>query len=270
MKIVVSGGISPEQAVATAEAMFGDWTTDMSPGPVPAEAAGEEQPARTIVVDMPDAGQAAVVAAVRAPSRQSPDYFPLELANSVLGGGSSGRLFEEIRTKRSLSYGAYSGFADRADASLLTASAQTKNETADEVAQIFLNEFGRLGSEALDEDLLERRRLFLSGGYARSLETSGGFNGIVSTLLQQGLTPDEASRYAERLAAVDADAATAAAQTYVDPAKATLVIVGDASQFLDDLKTVRDNIEVIPADRLDLATADLLKAVEAAEGAAGE
>ncbi|KEO87868.1 peptidase M16 [Erythrobacter sp. JL475] len=270
MKIVVSGGISPDQAVATAEAMFGDWTTDMSPGPVPAQAAGDEQPVRTIVIDMPDAGQAAVVAAVRAPSRQSEDYFPLELANSVLGGGSSGRLFEEIRTKRSLSYGAYSGFADRADASLLTASAQTKNETADEVAQIFLNEFGRLGSEALDEDLLERRRLFLSGGYARSLETSGGFNGIVSTLLQQGLTPDEAARYAERLAAVDADAATAAAQTYVDPAKATLVIVGDASQFLDDLKAVRDNIEVIPADRLDLASAELLKAVETAEGATGD
>ena len=270
MKIVVSGGISPEQAIATAEAMFGGWETNMLPGPVPEAAAGDEQPVRTIVIDMPDSGQAAVVAAVRAPSRQSQDYFPLELANSVLGGGSSGRLFEEIRTKRSLSYGAYSGFADRADASILTASAQTKNETADEVVQIFLAEFERLGSEPLDEDLLERRRVFMSGGYARSLETSGGFNGIVSTLLQQGLSPEEASRYAERLADVDAATATIAAQTYVDPAKATLVIVGDAAHFLDDLKAVRDNIEVIPADQLDLASADLRKMAETAEGGDAE
>jgi len=270
MRLVISGGIAPEDAIATAEAMFGDWSTDMLPGALPSEAAGRAQPVRTIVVDMPDAGQASVIAAVRAPSRQSEDYFPLELANSVLGGGSSGRLFEEIRTKRSLSYGAYSGFADRADDSLLQASAQTKNESADEVTQIFLSEFERLGSEALSEDLLQRRRLYMTGGYARSLETSGGFNRIVATLLQQGLPADEASRYAARLGAVDAQAATTAARSYVNPDRATIVIVGDASQFLDDLAAVRDNIEVIPAEDLDLASAALRSSVEAAEGGSAE
>ena len=267
MKIVISGGISPEDAIAAAEAMFGDWQVETPLGAVPEESAGEVQPVRTIVVDMPGAGQAAVVAAVRAPSRLDPDYFPLELANSVLGGGSSGRLFEEIRTKRSLSYGAYSGFADRADASLLQASAQTKNDTADEVAQIFLDEFARLGDEPLSEDLLQRRRLFMTGAFARSLGTSGGFNAIVATLLQQGLSPEEASRFAERLAAVDADAASAAAREYVDPDSATIVIVGDASQFVDDLAAVRGNIEVIPSDELDLASARLRRVVTEAEGA---
>jgi len=264
MQIVVSGGIAPEQAMATAEAMFGDWSTLMSAGPLPEESAGETQPVRTIVVDMPDAGQASVIAAVRAPSRTDPDYFALELANAVLGGGSSGRLFEEIRTKRSLSYGAYSGFPDRIDDAILTASAQTKNDSADEVTQIFLDEFERLGSEALDEDLLARRRLYMTGGYGRSLETSGGFNRIIATLLQQGLEPEEAARFAERLASVDADAASAAAQRYVDPDRATIVIVGDASQFIDDLRNFRDNVEIIPADALDLSRPDLA-VVEAAK-----
>ncbi|MEP3423049.1 MAG: pitrilysin family protein [Erythrobacter sp.] len=262
MKIVISGGIAPDVAIARAEAMFGDWSTLMRAGPLPEEAAGAPQPVRTIVVDLPDAGQAAVVAAVRAPSRTDADFFPLELANSVLGGGSSGRLFEEIRTKRSLSYGAYSGFADRRDTSILTASAQTKNDTADEVAQIFLDEFDRLGSEELSEDLLQRRRLYLSGAHARALETSGGFNRIVATLLQQGLPAEEAARFAARLAAVDAEAATAAAREYVDPDAATIVIVGDASQFLDDLSAVRDNIELIPGDQLDLTSATLRKPEE--------
>lgn len=266
MQIVISGGIAPADAIAAAEAMFGDWSVDTAPGAVPAESAGEAQGVRTIVVDMPDAGQASVIAAVRAPSRTDADYFPLELANSVLGGGSSGRLFDEIRTKRSLSYGAYSGFADRRDASILTASAQTKNDTADEVVQIFLNEFERLSTEQLDEDLLERRRLYLSGSFARRSETSGGLNGIISTLLSQGLTADEAARYAERLAAVDAASASAAARTYVDPARATVVIVGDASQFLEDLQAIRGDVEVIPAGELDLARADLRAMVEMAEG----
>ena len=270
MKIVVSGGIDPQDAIATAEAMFGAWTSGVEPASIPAEAAGGAQEPRTIVVDLPDAGQAAVIAAVRAPSRLDADYYPLELANSVLGGGSSGRLFEEIRTKRSLSYGAYSGFADRADASILTASAQTKNDTADEVAQILLNEFDRLGSEPLDEDLLQRRRLYLGGRAARTLETSGGFNAIVANLLLQGLDAKEALQLAQRLDAVDSQSASAVARTYVDPEKATVVIVGDASQFVDDLAAVRGNVEIIPVDELDLDAADLRRELADRTGAADE
>lgn len=259
-QIIVSGGIDPESAVALAERMFGDWTVESVAAPAPANPAGDAQPVRTIVVDMPDAGQAAVIAAVRAPNRASADYYPLTLANSVLGGGSSGRLFEEVRTKRSLSYGAYSGFSSRADDSILTASAQTKNETADEVAQLFLDEFARLGSEAFSDDLLERRRLYLSGGYSRSLETSSGFNAIVASLLQQGIGPEEAAQYAARLDAVDAASANAAAESYVDPDKATIVIVGNAAEFLEDVRAIRPDVEVISAEALDLSSTGLRKA----------
>ncbi len=256
-QIIISGGIAPTQAVALAESLFGDWEVDRPAPEADADPAGAAQPVRTIVIDMPEAGQAAVVAAVRAPNRASADYYPLLLANSVLGGGSSGRLFEEVRTKRSLSYGAYSGFASRADESILTASAQTKNETADEVAKLFLDEFARLGSEPLDEELLAKRRLYLSGGYSRSLETSSGFNRIVAGLLQQGIGPEEAARYAARLEAVDAMSASKAASDYVDPGKATLVIVGNAGEFLDDLKAIRPDVEVIAEEDLDLSSAGL-------------
>ncbi len=262
MQIVVSGGIAPEMALSVTEEMLGDWDTDLLPWALPEDAAGPAQPTRTIVVDTPDAGQASVIAAVRAPSRQSPDYFPLELANSVLGGGSSGRLFEEVRTKRSLSYGAYSGFADRGDDSILTASAQTKNESADEVVQLFLNEFERLGSEDLAEDLLQKRRLYLQGRQARALETSSGFNAIVAGLMLQGLPPAEAARFAERLAAVDSASASEAASRIVNPDIATIVVVGDADEFVEDLRAIRDDVEVIPASELDLASAGLRKVSE--------
>ena len=255
-KIIVSGGIDPAQGTSLAQTLFGDWQVD-GPAPTPvADPAGEAQPVRTVVIDMPEAGQAAVLAAVRAIPRDDERYYALELSNAVLGGGSSGRLFEEIRTKRSLSYGAYSGFADRADESVLSASAQTKNETADEVAQIFLDEFARLGTEPLDRQLLDKRRLYLGGNYARSLESSAGFNGIVAGLMQQGLEPAEAARYAERLAQVTPESASAAASEFVDPEKATLVIVGNAAEFLDDLRAIRPDVEVIPAEGLDLSAAD--------------
>ena len=218
-----------------------------------AQPTGAGEPVRTVVIDMPDAGQAAVYAGLRAPSRTDGDYYALEIANAILGGGSSGRLFEEVRTKRSISYGAGSGLiTDR-----LVASSQTQNATADEVVQVFLDEFDRLGSEAVADDLLNRRRLYLGGNYARSLETSGGFNAIVANLILDGQEPAEAARYADRLQAVSPEAAAKAAADYVTADKASIIVVGNAAEFLDDLRAIRPDVEVIPAASLDLSSKDL-------------
>ncbi|MDX1704270.1 MAG: hypothetical protein R3235_08265, partial [Altererythrobacter ishigakiensis] len=67
---------------------------------------------------------------------------------------------------------------------------------------------------------------------------------------------------AERLNAVDGEAASSVARTYVDPDKATLVVVGDASQFLDDLKAIRGDVEVIAAEDVNLSSASLRKVEE--------
>ena len=239
------------------QSLFGDWTST-APAPVPPEnPAGDPEPVRTLVIDMPDAGQAAVIAGVRAPSRQSDDYFPLMLANAVLGAGSNGRLFEEVRTKRGLSYGAYSGFGDRADDAILTASAQTKNETADEVAQVILGELERLGAEPAGEAALQKRRLFVGASYERALESSSGFNGIVAGLMLQGIEPTAAGEIAERLAAVSPEAAAEVARRLVTPEQASLVVVGNAAAFVDELRAIRPNLDVISAAELDLDSADL-------------
>ena len=259
-KLVVSGGITSDEAATLTESLFGGWASD---APVPdaiSDPAGEAPAPRTIVIDMPDAGQAAVVAGFRAIARKDEDFYPLQLANTVLGSGSNGRLFEEVRTKRGLSYGAYSSLGQSLDAAILTARAQTKNETADEVATVFFEQFKLLGDEPADEEFLQKRRLFLSGSIARSLETTGGFNGQVANLMLRGIDPKEAFAIADRLAAVSADDAAEMAVKYLDAERASLVIVGDASQFLDDLKALRGEVEVIPASELDLAASDLRKA----------
>lgn len=255
--MVVSGGIEPEAAARIAEALFGDWTST-APAPQPVvRPAGQGAAPRTVVIDMPSAGQAAVLAGVRAVPRQAPDYFPLLLANSVLGAGSNGRLFEEVRTKRGLSYGAYSTVPSRLDEAVLTASAQTQNPTADEVAQVMLEQFAALGAQPADAESLQKRRLYLAGSVTRQLETSAGFNSLVAGNMLQGLDPGEALHFAVRLAAVSPDAAAAAAQRYVTPQQASLVVVGNAAEFLDDLRKIRPDVTVITAADLDLSSADL-------------
>ena len=255
--LIVSGGLDAAQATAMAGRLFGGWR-GVGPAPAaPMARAGEVQRVRTLVVDLPGAGQAAVVAAVRGIDRSDADYYNMSVANAVLGAGSNGRLFEEVRVKRALSYGAGSGMPARMDDAVLTASAQTKNESAAEVAQIFLNELDRLGREPLAADAVGKRIAFLSGNFSRQAESSAGLGAVLAGLIQQGVAPSEAAHFVQRLEGVTPAAASAIAGKVTSSARATLVIVGDASKFIDKLRAIRPDVEVIAADRLDLDAADL-------------
>ncbi|MDY7098251.1 MAG: pitrilysin family protein [Pseudomonadota bacterium] len=265
-KMVISGGIAPDEAAKLAEKLFGGWTSDAAAPAMVANPAGNGTTPRTIVIDMPDAGQAAVVAGVRALKRSDEDFYPLWLANTVLGSGSNGRLFEEVRTKRGLSYGAYSRLGQTLDTATMTARAQTKNETADEVAAVFFEQFKLLSDDMLEEDGLQKRRLFLSGAIARSLETSGGFNGQIANRMLRGIAPGEAFEVSDRLSEVSSQEAATAAAKYLTADRASLIIVGDAKQFLEPLKELRGDVEVILVDELDLASTDLRKALKEQKG----
>lgn len=250
--LVVSGGINPQATEAMTQRLFGSWR-GQGPAPlVPTARAGNAQKVRTIVVDMPGAGQAAVVAAVRGVDRADPDYYNMVIANAILGSGSNGRLFEEVRTKRALSYGANSNLPARADDAVLTASSQTKNESAADVAKIFLDELDRLGSQPLAPDQIQKRKAYVSGIYTLQSETSSGFGATLAGLIQQGLSPSEAVRYLENVDAVTADAASKAATRISAANRATLVIVGDSSQFIEKVRALRPDVEVISADQLNL------------------
>lgn len=250
--VIVTGGIAPDSARQISEQLFGAWQADGYPPPNPQVDAGEPSRPRVIVVDMPGAGQAAVAVGLPIPARRDPAWADLMVANAILGAGSNGRLFQEIRTKRALSYGAYSNLAARAGPGMMAATAQTKNESAAAVVEVFLAELGRLSTEPFDAETVEQRVAFLQGGLGRQAETGEGFGGALANLTMQGLPPQEAVALRDRVGKVTPAAASTAAQATVDPKRATIVIVGDGKLFLDALRKAHPEVEVIPAAALKL------------------
>ncbi len=250
--VIVTGGIASSEAKRIADKLFGNWQASGAAPVEPASPGGEAAKPRLIVVDMPGAGQAAVSAGLRIPERRDPNYPDLIVANAILGAGSNGRLFQEVRTKRALSYGAYSALSGRAGAGMMVASAQTKNESAPDVAEIFLAELKRLASEPFDQTTTAQRVAFLQGGIGRQSETSRGFAATLATMIQQGLPPAMAAAMRDRIGAVTPEAAAAAARASVDSSRASIVIVGDAKLFVDKLRAAHPEVEVIPAASLDL------------------
>jgi len=255
--VIVSGGIDPAAAKQIAEKGFGDWRAEGGVAQPPAELAGSTGPGRTLVVDLPGAGQAAVYALARGIERKDASFYDAQIANSVLGGSSTARLFNEIRVKRALSYGAYSGLTTARDQGLLVASAQTKNESAAEVTKIFLDELARISSEPLDAGLVQNRQTYLAGVFQRNMETSVGFNGAIVGGLLRDIEPAEVLAYTNKITQTSGAAATAAMGRILKPDSISIVIVGDAAKFVDKLKEIRPNVEVVPAAQLDLAVAGI-------------
>ena len=254
--LVMTGDIEPEAAFALASQAFGDWARPNDPLPQ-TPASGPPLAPRVVVVDLPGTGQAAVAVGARSIARRDPAYYDVQVINAVLGGGYSARLNEEIRVKRGLSYGSGSGVAEHRDAGLFYASAQTRNDAADQVAGLLIDQVKGLGAAPPAPGELEARKAALTGAFGRNAATSLGFATDIANYVGYGLDPAAVGAFTGRIDAVTADQAQGAATKAVDPAQASVVVVGDAKQFLPALKQRFANLVVIEADKLDLDAADL-------------
>ncbi|MBK7935468.1 MAG: insulinase family protein [Acidobacteria bacterium] len=280
------GDISPTQAMALARTHFGTWKSTVRTiqgNPVSiTETAGSvqqrkdadrDQPLvkRMLVIDLPGSGQAAVSYAKQLQFAGRVDwnegkratidkeYFPGVVMNSLLGGGYSSRLNQEIRIKRGLSYGAGSSITWRAYDSRFSTRTQTKNESAPEVVELVLEELKRLAKSNATAVDVGPRQAALIGDFGRSLETNSSMIGVVADLYDLWLDPSELDRYMSNVQSVSSDQIRAFAAQHLNGGD--IIIVGDYSIFKDDLakRFPGMKIDVVKADELDLSKDNLRK-----------
>jgi len=260
--LVLGGDIKAKDAFKLAQQYFGDWKNP--PEPLPNLTAAKAQaPAgpRVVVIDKPDAGQAAVVVARTGIARQDADYFIGVVTNSVLSG-YSGRLNQEIRIKRGLSYGAGSSLAARREVGPFSASAQTKNLSAAVVAELLIKEVQRLATEPVPDIEMTPRKAVVIGNFARNLETAAGLVSQVGTLALYGIGFDEINRYIGTVQAITGSDVQRFAGKRLDAKTTSIVIVGNAKEFLAELRKQYPQVEVIPVAELDLNSSLLRKKKE--------
>jgi len=256
--LILVGNVTVEQGRAYAEKYFGAWKKDQVAAVKKADTTAADMKAKNVVIDMAQAGQAAVTVGKPAIKRNSPDYYAGLVTNAALGTGFVSRLNNEIRIKRGLSYGARSAIDARRGVGPFVASAQTKNESAAEVATLLQSELKRLVTEPVQGEELKSRQAVLTGGYARSLETNAGYVAQIAGLATYDLTLDTLAKFIPSINAVKTEDVTAFATKYFG-APPSLIIVGKASEFLEALKKTFADVTVIGQGDLDLNRPDLTK-----------
>jgi predicted Zn-dependent peptidase len=165
---------------------------------------------------------------VGSPSYPQPhkNRFPAYILNSVLGGGMSSHLFQNIREKRGLAYSVFSSLSSFHDAGFLSVYAGTSADKARQVIDLVLKEFCELKSNPISQEELQRAKAYLKGSLLLSLESSSSRMGNVARqemYFGRYITLDEISQSVD---AVTAEQVQGVAQEFFHPDRLAVTVLG--------------------------------------------
>jgi zinc protease len=240
--LVVVGDVTPATA-------FGDWAAPASPithvaQPTPPQRARRE----VFLVDKPGAPQSQIRIGRVGVSRTTPDFFPLDVTNTLFGGSFSSRLNDNLREKHGYTYGANSFFDMRLQAGPFTAFAGVQTDKTADALKEFFNEFTAIQKPVTDEEL-ERSRNYEALALPSGFETTGDIAQRLEEMMLYGLPDDYFARYVPNIQAVTIADVQRMARTYLQPGTMAVVVVGD-------LKTIEAPVRALNLGPVTVLTVD--------------
>jgi zinc protease len=178
------------------------------------------------LVDKPGAAQTQIrIGGIGVP-RSTPDYFPLQVLNTVLGGSFTSRLNMNLREQHGYAYGAASGFDMRRSAGPFFASAGVQTDKTSEALKEFFNELNGILQPVPAEELT-RAKNYVALRFPSGFESTGDMSRRLEELLVYRLPEDYFSKYVQNIEAVTVADVQRMAQKYIQPNRFAVVVVGD-------------------------------------------
>lgn len=239
LKIAVSGDITAEELPAVLDDIFGG---------LPQNGAKTEtedlsiQNGGQIFVYEKDMPQTVIRIWQDGIDHSHPDYHAAQVMNFILGGAGFGsRLMEEVREKRGLTYGIYTGLQTMEHADIYSVGTSTRNETVNEVLGLIKKEWKKMRTEPVSEKELADAQSYLIGSLPLSLSSTDRISGLMLGLMLDNLPIDYLDRRAENIRNITQTNVQNAAQNLLTPDKLTTVLVGKPENIENSRK-----IETLP------------------------
>ena len=245
----VTGDVDIKRLKSELETALADWKPAGKTVELPKADLKAKEITRIYLVDRPGSAQTVLQFGNLSVRQNDPDYIPLVVANRILGGGSSGRLFQNIREQKGYTYGAYSSVSASPWAGLWSASASVRTPVTEPAVREFLKEFDRLQDETVSVEELDRAKRSIVGSFAATLESPEGILTRTLGLVENGLPLDYWDTYPERIQAVTPADVQRVARKYLGKNRIQLIAVGERSQIEDGLKKFGP-VEIVDASQL--------------------
>jgi len=227
--LAVVGDVDAEGVRLQVEQLFGHWQAPASEaGPVRETLLPPEPPARPEIINLSrDREQVHVVLGFLGTTLDNPDRYPLEILDQVLSG-QSGRLFTELRDRRSLAYSLSSFSLLGTDTGAFGIYIGTSPQRRDEAITEIWGQLYRVRNEPISPEELARARNVLVGNYRLGLQSNGARAMEMALNETYGLGLDFARRYQTYLEAVTPEQVQAAARRYLQPERYVMITVGNS------------------------------------------
>ncbi|MEX2220051.1 MAG: pitrilysin family protein [Phycisphaerales bacterium] len=240
--ILVAGAVTASEARAALERAFGDWSAPRggaagdAPVPPGTERATEHVVGRVVLVDRPRAVQTVIRFMTPGPVFRTEHRAPLRLLNTLLGGGFTSRLNQNLREDKGYTYGAGSRFVMAPSTGYFVASSSVKSEVTGEALEEFLKEFGRLRAGDVSAEEAGKARESLRTDTIQSFEGLQGLLGAAQELVLNGLPITTIGEDMAKMERVEAPALNTLARSAIPLGSGVLVLVGDRAAILAQIK----------------------------------
>ena len=237
--VVIVGDFGASRMESKAREVLSGWKPSEKKSTGPRSVDFPQQPARQVyLIDRPGSEQADFRIGSLAVKRSDADYFPLLVANAILGAGTSSRLFMNIRERKGYAYDVSSSVDALRLAGTFFGGAETRTEVTMPAIKEMLAEFDRIREVKVTGRELQEAKNYLNGLFALSLATQGGIAERAMQTYILGLGREYLESYRPRIEAVTAEQLQNAARKYMITDKPVVVVVGDASKLVKELESV--------------------------------
>jgi len=259
--LVVAGDASLAEVRALALKAFRGWA-----GAPPAAPVFRAPPVRSktdlILVHRPGSVQSNILVGNLTFLPNDPRTYAAAVANQVVGGGASSRLFLILREAKSWTYGAYSRYTRHKGLGTFAARTEVRTEVTDSALRELLSQLRRIVAEPVPAAELDAAKGSLTGSFPLSIESADQVADAVANARLYGLAPDFVQTYRVRIGAVTAAQLQSTAQATIRPNAAAIVVVGDGSKIYESLKGIAP-ISLVDPEGNPLTPADLSPKVAA-------
>lgn len=245
----VTGDVDIKSLQKKLEAALSEWKPAPETATLPKAVFTPHEKTQIFLIDRPGSAQTVLQFGNLSVRQNDPDYIALTVANRILGGGSSGRLFQNIREQKGYTYGAYSQLSAGQWPGLWGASASVRTPVTEPATREFFREFDRLQDEPVASTDLERAKRSIIGSFAGTLENPEAILTRTLDLVQNGLPLDYWDTYPVKIQAVTAADVQRVARKYLGKNRIQLIAVGERSQIEAGLKKFGP-VEIVDAAAL--------------------
>ncbi len=244
--MVVVGDIKKRKAKRLVKKHFKKWKSETPPSETLSEPKNA-QFTQVNLVDMPNAVQSEVyVQNTLDLQMNDEDYFPVLVANQILGGSFGSYLNMNLREDKGYTYGARSNIGASQYASRFYATASVRNAVTDSAVVEFLKEIDHIRDSIVDPQKLEDVKSKFAGNFVMNLEDKSTIANYALNIETNDLPEDFYKNYLKEINAVTADDVQRVAQKYIKPGHLRIVIAGKGADIAAPLENMTYDGKTVP------------------------